>query len=89
MVAPPTCCQQGTKLGHPVSVLLGHTQPVTFLDFCKAVPGILLSSSMDGTCRIWDACHGGAAKHTLSPTPHFGQANGAYPAAEFPNVQQA
>lgn len=72
-----------------MSVLLGHTQPVTFLDFCKGVPDILLSSSMDGTCRIWDARHGGDAKHVLSPTPLFGQTNGAYPAAEPPSVEQA
>ena len=78
VAAPQTCCQQEGKLGHPVSVLLGHAQPVTFLDFCKAVPDVLLSSSMDGTCRIWDAARGGEAKHVLSPTSLFGQTNGAF-----------
>lgn len=73
----PVCCQQETKLGHPVSVLLGHAQPVTFVDFCKAAPEVLLTSSNDGTCRIWDARRGGDAKHMLSPTPLFGQTQGA------------
>ncbi len=61
-----------------MSVLLGHAQPVTFVDFCKAAPDVLLSSSNDGTCRIWDARHGGDAKHVLSPTLLFGQTQGAF-----------
>jgi len=52
-----------------VSVLLGHEAPVTFVDFCRAVPDALVSSSFDGTCRLWDARAGGAALHVLRPAP--------------------
>lgn len=62
---------QAGRLGWPVSVLLGHTAPVTFVDFCRAVPDALLSSSFDGTCRIWDARAGGAALHVLRASPAF------------------
>lgn len=64
--------QEGT-LGHPVSVLLGHVSPVTFLSFCEAAPGALLSVSLDSTCRIWDAETGGAAMHVLRPSALFGK----------------
>ena len=43
------------QLGAPVSVLQGHQAFVSYLEFCPTVPSILLSSSADGTCRIWDA----------------------------------
>lgn len=62
---------QAGRLGWPVSVLLGHTAPVTFVDFCRAVPDALLSSSFDGTCRVWDARAGGAALHVLRASPGF------------------
>jgi hypothetical protein len=64
--------QKGT-LGHPVSVLLGHAAPVTFLSFCEAAPWALLSVSLDATCRIWDAETSGAAVHVLQPSALFGK----------------
>ena len=70
------CVLQHGKLGHQVSVLLGHTGPVTFLDFCEAVPDALLSSSIDGTCRIWGATHPSSAMHILEPNALFGLARG-------------
>lgn len=42
-----------------MSVLLGHTGPASFLDFHKVIPEILVSSSLDGTCRVWNAAAGG------------------------------
>lgn len=47
---------QAGSVGHPVSVLLGHTAPVTFLDWGRSRGGgggrhVLVSSSYDGTCR--------------------------------------
>lgn len=56
--------QEG-EIGHPVSVLLGHTGPASFLDFHKVVPDILLSSSFDGTCRLWSAAAGGGCLFKL------------------------
>eukprot|EP00897_Mesotaenium_endlicherianum_P009972 jgi/Mesen1/9002/ME000056S08408 len=43
--------------GMPVSVLMGHSLPVTAIAFSPRwqSPNLLLSSSEDGTCRIWDA----------------------------------
>ena len=52
--------------GRPVSVLVGHTAAVTFVDFCPRrrrqtsstaplpLARALLSSSLDGTLRLWD-----------------------------------
>ncbi|KAL9660759.1 hypothetical protein QQ045_025576 [Rhodiola kirilowii] len=40
--------------GMPVSVLKGHTGVVTAITFSPRSPYQLLSSSDDGTCRIWD-----------------------------------
>ena len=67
---------QDGKLGQQVSVFLGHTGPVTFLDFCEAMPDALLSSSIDGTCRIWGVTHSSSAIHILEPNAHFGLARG-------------
>ena len=36
-------------------MLAGHTNVVSFVEFCPSAPGALLSSSFDGTCRIWHA----------------------------------
>uniref|UniRef100_A0A7N0UHD5 Bromo domain-containing protein n=1 Tax=Kalanchoe fedtschenkoi TaxID=63787 RepID=A0A7N0UHD5_KALFE len=41
--------------GMPVSVLKGHIGVVTAIVFSPRSPYHLLSSSDDGTCRIWDA----------------------------------
>ncbi|KAK9915369.1 hypothetical protein WJX75_008121 [Coccomyxa subellipsoidea] len=64
------------QLGVPVAVLLGHTAPVTFIDFCACIPDALLSSSLDGTCRIWSAKDGGAAVHVLTAAAIFGPTRG-------------
>lgn len=41
--------------GSPVAVLLGHTASITELHFCPAKPHVLLSTSDDGTVRLWSA----------------------------------
>ena len=46
---------QAGDLGESRAVLVGHTNVVSFVEFCPAQPGALLSSSFDGTCRIWHA----------------------------------
>ncbi|GAB4817147.1 hypothetical protein N2152v2_004193 [Parachlorella kessleri] len=43
------------RMGSHNCVLVGHTAPVSFVDFSPTLPGTLLSSSFDGTCRIWHA----------------------------------
>ena len=68
-------------LGQAVSVLLGHGAPVTFVDFHRTVPQVLLSSSMDGSCRLWDARAGGAALHQLKSGPQFSMALAAHEAS--------
>ena len=72
--------QEGA-LGQAVSVLLGHLGPITFVDFHRAVPEVLLSSSVDGSCRLWDARAGGAALHQLNAGPTFGVAPAAQEAS--------
>eukprot|EP00884_Botryococcus_braunii_P018016 jgi/Botrbrau1/4899/Bobra.118_1s0013.1 len=58
------------SVGHPVSVLVGHTAPVSYVDFSRALPDVLLSTSFDGTCRIWNVQDTqGQAMHVLSATP--------------------
>ncbi len=59
-----------------MSVLLGHTAPATFIDFCSCIPEALLSSSLDGSCRIWNAREGGPAVHVLTATAEFGPTRG-------------
>lgn len=63
---------QSDSLGYPISVLQGHTAPISFISFHRHSPHMLLSSSLDGTCRIWDAHAGGTALHTLATGPSFG-----------------
>ncbi|GJT31924.1 PH-interacting protein-like isoform X1 [Tanacetum coccineum] len=41
--------------GYPLSVLRGHIGAVTAIAFSPKYPFQLLSSSDDGTCRIWEA----------------------------------
>ncbi|KAK9840987.1 hypothetical protein WJX81_004207 [Elliptochloris bilobata] len=77
---------QDGRLGWPVSVLLGHTAPVTFVDFCRVVPDALLSSSFDGTCRIWDARAGGAALHVLRAAPVFAPDFNPDPSPDAPSA---
>ncbi|KAK9831147.1 hypothetical protein WJX74_004971 [Apatococcus lobatus] len=64
------------QLGYPVSVLVGHEGPVTFVDFSRVHPSALLSSSYDGTCRIWDATRPGLAPKVLPVSPAFGPMHG-------------
>ena len=52
-------------MGLPHSVQLGHTGPVSYLDFNKRVPTALVSSSLDGTCRLWDVSITQPAVHVL------------------------
>ncbi|KAI8471016.1 MAG: hypothetical protein J3K34DRAFT_520916 [Monoraphidium minutum] len=56
------------KLGHPVSVLLGHTAAITLLDFCPhpAAPAALISSSYDGSVRLWDATDSAAEPFVMA-----------------------
>ena len=61
-------------MGYPVSVLQGHTSVISFIDFHPIVPEILISSSLDGTCRLWNALEGGAAVHVLTAGADFGPA---------------
>ncbi|XP_009384423.2 uncharacterized protein LOC103971976 isoform X2 [Musa acuminata AAA Group] len=57
--------------GHPISVLKGHTGAVTALAFSPRLSSVyqLLSSSDDGTCRIWDARQSSAKPHIYIPKP--------------------
>lgn len=53
-------------MGHPISLLKGHTGPVSYVDFSRALPDALVSSSFDGTCRIWNVRDPtGQAMHVL------------------------
>ncbi|XP_022770831.1 bromodomain and WD repeat-containing protein 3 isoform X2 [Durio zibethinus] len=57
--------------GLPVSVLRGHTGAVTAIAFNPrpAFAFQLLSSSDDGTCRIWDARYSHCSPHIYVPKP--------------------
>eukprot|EP00873_Tetraselmis_striata_P019505 jgi/Tetstr1/439769/TSEL_028182.t1 len=59
----------GPKTGHPQCLLLGHTAPVSYLDFHPKLPHVLLSSSFDSTCRIWNVLDAGAPAMVLHPVP--------------------
>jgi WD40 repeat protein len=49
------------QLGFPVSILQGHTEAVTAIDFSPNQPHILVSTSYDGTARVWDVRDGSIA----------------------------
>ncbi|EPS60483.1 hypothetical protein M569_14320, partial [Genlisea aurea] len=59
--------------GYPISVLRGHTGAVTAIAFSPSSrPNTfyqLLSSSDDGTCRIWDAKYSHSHSHVYMPKP--------------------
>uniref|UniRef100_A0A7N1A992 Uncharacterized protein n=2 Tax=Kalanchoe fedtschenkoi TaxID=63787 RepID=A0A7N1A992_KALFE len=57
--------------GYPISVLKGHTLAVTAIAFSPKHGSAyhLLSSSDDGTCRIWDARCSGCSLRTYLPKP--------------------
>ena len=67
--------QEG-EIGYPVSVLVGHTGPVTFVDFSNVHASALLSSAYDGTCRIWDATDPSLAPIVLPASTSFGLSRG-------------
>ena len=43
------------ETGAPAAVLLGHGDIVSECRFCPTVPRVLISTSWDGTIRVWDA----------------------------------
>ncbi|URD83166.1 WD domain, G-beta repeat domain containing protein [Musa troglodytarum] len=57
--------------GHPISVLKGHTGAVTAIAFSPRPSAVyqLLSSSDDGTCRIWDARQSSTKPRIYIPKP--------------------
>ncbi|KAG8389559.1 hypothetical protein BUALT_Bualt02G0241800 [Buddleja alternifolia] len=57
--------------GCPISVLRGHTGAVTAIAFSPRPNALyqLLSSSDDGTCRIWDARYSNRHPHVYVPKP--------------------
>ncbi|KAI3821785.1 hypothetical protein L1987_09357 [Smallanthus sonchifolius] len=65
--------------GLPVSVLRGHTGAVTAIAFSPRLGSVyqLLSSSDDGSCRIWDARHSQFSPRIYIPKPpEAGKNNG-------------
>lgn len=61
---------QAGELGEPKGVLQGHTNVVSFVEFCPSVACALLSSSFDGTCRIWNAADASAPAIVLDVGSH-------------------
>ncbi|CAN4112793.1 unnamed protein product [Withania somnifera] len=57
--------------GLPISVLRGHAGAVTTITFTPKTSSVyqLLSSSDDGTCRIWDARYSQCVSRVYSPRP--------------------
>ncbi|CAA3003798.1 bromodomain and WD repeat-containing 3 isoform X1 [Olea europaea subsp. europaea] len=57
--------------GYPISVLRGHTGGVTAIAFSPRPCSVyqLLSSSDDGTCRIWDARYSQCSLRVYLPKP--------------------
>ncbi|KAI4329811.1 hypothetical protein MLD38_028156 [Melastoma candidum] len=57
--------------GLPTSVLRGHTGAVTAIAFSPRASSVyqLLSSSDDGTCRVWDARYSQCAPRIYLPKP--------------------
>ncbi|KAJ4840685.1 hypothetical protein Tsubulata_048630 [Turnera subulata] len=57
--------------GYPISVLRGHTGAVTAIAFSPRPSSVyqLLSSSDDGTCRIWDARSSNVRPRIYVPRP--------------------
>ncbi|KAB5527371.1 hypothetical protein DKX38_021218 [Salix brachista] len=57
--------------GVPISVLQGHTGAVTAIAFSPRLGSVyhLLSSSDDGTCRVWDARYSHCSPRIYVPKP--------------------
>ncbi|XP_018482991.2 uncharacterized protein LOC108854004 isoform X1 [Raphanus sativus] len=75
--------------GLPVSVLRGHTGAVTAIAFSPrpGSPYQLLSSSDDGTCRIWDARGAQVPPRIYVPRPHSPDGKNNVPSSS--NAQQS
>lgn len=57
---------QDGEVGELRALLEGHTGIVSFVDFCPTCPQALLSSSFDGTCRLWNAADASVQPIVLS-----------------------
>ncbi|KAH1259844.1 Bromodomain and WD repeat-containing protein 1 [Glycine max] len=78
--------------GMPISVLRGHTGAVNTITFSPSVIYQLLSSSDDGTCRIWDARNSHNPRIYVPRPPDAINGKGNAPPASLPsssNVQQS
>ena len=79
-IPPPPPPSQRHGLGSPLAVLTGHSRGVTSVCFSPTVPHVLLTSSDDGTCRIWSVLHdaaGGRPAPSISLAPDRRQPEGA------------
>ncbi|KAK1435898.1 hypothetical protein QVD17_01671 [Tagetes erecta] len=77
--------------GLPVSVLRGHTGAVTAIAFSPRLGSVyqLLSSSDDGSCRIWDARHSQFSPRIYIPKPpEPGKNNGPSTSTFVPQSHQ-
>ncbi|XP_052182402.1 uncharacterized protein LOC127795031 [Diospyros lotus] len=65
--------------GLPISVLRGHVGAVTAIAFSPRPSSVyqLLSSSDDGTCRIWDARYSQCSPRVYLPKPTDGKNSGS------------
>lgn len=83
---------QDGEVGELKALLEGHTGIVSFVDFCPTCPKALLSSSFDGTCRVWNATDAAVQPLVLSaasPAAFAGSgAPGGGPSAA-PSLQRA
>nr|GEU54066.1 PH-interacting protein [Tanacetum cinerariifolium] len=79
--------------GLPISVLRGHTGAVTAIAFSPRLGSVyqLLSSSDDGSCRIWDARHSQFSPRIYipkPPEPQAGKSNGPSSSSFVPQSHQ-
>lgn len=79
--------------GLPISVLRGHTGVVTAIAFSPRSSSTyqLLSSSDDGTCRIWDARYSQFGPRIYTPRPPdtvLGRNNGPSSSSAVPQTHQ-
>nr|XP_043640019.1 PH-interacting protein isoform X2 [Erigeron canadensis] len=79
--------------GHPIAVLRGHTGAVTAIAFSPRAGSTyqLLSSSDDGSCRIWDARHSQFSPRIYipkPPEPQAGKSNGPSTSSYVPQTHQ-
>lgn len=77
--------------GLPISILRGHTGAVTAIAFSPRPNAVyqLLSSSDDGTCRIWDARHTQSVPRLYVPRPPDSLGKSSGPSSStFPQSHQ-